>query len=367
MRKVVINGANGYVASHFTHELLTQNFEVAALVRDSNYLSSGARMKTALAEVSENIVPGKNLKVYSYSLFEKDFSLTSAEMHEIFNRPADFFHFAACLKFNAKDQDEIFRTNVDGVENAIKIFMKYSKPGSRFFFISSVYSCGRFSELFEEKFYGNENIGGFRNYYEQSKRYAENVIKKYMENDDLNGYIIRLSQVVGNNKTGVTKTDYGVFDFARRISSLASRFPGQTIRIRTDPNSTQNLIAIDSVVHYLMKIPEITELPEIVNMVGKKPVTNRMIADNVCKYLPIRIIQDTTVEKEQMNILERKIAAGMSFTGDYANSHLHFGRKNLEQYFSPNGNEVTEQSLSKMIEYFVNNLEISKKKETVKS
>jgi len=35
------------------------------------------------------------------------------------------------------------------------------------------------------------------------------------EEHGLNGYVIRLSQVVGNNETGVTRTDYGILQNAR--------------------------------------------------------------------------------------------------------------------------------------------------------
>lgn len=36
MKKIVIAGANSFVASHFVHELLVQGFDVIALVRGSS-------------------------------------------------------------------------------------------------------------------------------------------------------------------------------------------------------------------------------------------------------------------------------------------------------------------------------------------
>ncbi|MGC9356169.1 MAG: NAD(P)H-binding protein, partial [Mariniphaga sp.] len=53
MQKIVINGANGFVASHFILELLEQNFEVVALVRNGEKLSAQQRMQQVLEEVSE--------------------------------------------------------------------------------------------------------------------------------------------------------------------------------------------------------------------------------------------------------------------------------------------------------------------------
>ncbi len=294
----------------------------------------------------------------------KIFHYRKMQLDEIFEEEADFFHFAACLKFTAKDQEEIFKINVEGVENSIKVFLKHAKPGSRFFFVSSVYSCGKFDGPFQEKFYPEQSIENFRNYYEQSKRFAENTVKKYIEKENLNGYIIRLSQVVGNNKTGKTITDYGVFDFAKRMESLSSHFPNKTVRIKVDPHSTQNLIPIDTVTGYFMKIPELDKLPVITNFIGKKYMKNEDIIQSINRILPMNIIQDKNVETERMNILERRIAAGMSFTGVYANVNLQFSSQNLDRYFSPAGKEVTVESLGRMLEYFIRDTQ-SKKQEYI--
>ena len=353
MRKVIINGANGYVASHFVNELHSQNHEVVALVRDSSKLSSAERMDISLAAINNGNKNRTNLTVESYSLLDKNFSISEHKLKNIFNRPVDYFHFAACLKYNTRDKNEIFKTNVDGVENSIKTFLNFAKTGSRFFFISSVYSCGNFSELFEEKFYANEKIGGFRNYYEQSKRYAENVVKEYIEKHDLKAHVLRLSQVVGNNQSGVTLTNYGIFDFAKKIHILSNKYPHETVRIRVDPDSTQNLIPIDNTINYLMKISKLEEIPVIVNFIGKKSIKNDHIIKNISNLLPINLVQDKTINRESMNALERMVSAGMSFTGLYANTNLNFDSKNLDMYFSPNGNEVTEKSVQKMLEYFI--------------
>ncbi|MFA6334125.1 MAG: SDR family oxidoreductase [Bacteroidales bacterium] len=366
MRKIVIDGANGYVASHFINELLIQNYEVVALVRDGRGNSSAERMEYALAEINNfKSINLKNLKVYSYSLLNEDFSISKEELGNIFNEKVDYFHFAACLKFSEKDRDEIFDTNVNGVENSIKTFLKYSLPESRFFFISTAYSCGKMPQLFEEKFYSNEDIAGFRNYYEQSKRFAENVVKKYIEKSNLNGYVIRLSQVTGDNKSGVTITDFGIFDFVKRVYNFSKRYPNETVRISVFPDSTQNLVSIDNIVTYFMRILILNELPSIIHFVGKKSIKNGQIIECICKLLPINIIQDTTLEKENMNAIEKIIAAGMSFTGGYTNTNFLFDTKNLDGIISSYENEVTVLSLYKMLEYFIAGLSTKKRSSIV--
>jgi nucleoside-diphosphate-sugar epimerase len=352
-RKIVITGANGYVASHLISELLLKEYEVIALARGNEKYSAAQRMKNVLDEINENKKSG-NLQTYDYSLLEEDFSMPGKQLEDIFSEPVDFFHFAASLKYSVKDRDTIFETNIGGVENAMKVFLRYSKPGSRFFFISSTYSCGKFSGWFEEKFYENQDITHFRNYYEQSKRFAENVVKRYREEHGLNGYVIRLSQVVGNNETGVTRTDYGVFDFVKRIFHLAEKHPGNTVRIRIDPDATQNLVPINDVVGYFLKIVDAVEpLPVIFNFAAKNSITNREIVEGICRTLPIQIIMDKNLQREDLNALERLIAAGMSFTGSYAETNLLFSTKNLEEVIQSAGNELTVAEFYKMLGYFI--------------
>ena len=235
------------------------------------------------------------------------------------------------------------------------------KNSSRFFFISTAYSCGTFSGLFEEKFYANEDISRFRNYYELSKRVAENIVKKHIDKNGLNGHIIRLSQVVGDNKTGVTKTDYGIFDFTKRIHSLAYKYPNKTVRVHANPDSTQNLIPIDTVIGYLMRTVAVNEIPVIMNFISKNPIKNIHIINSICKLLPINIIPTKNIDREDMDALERLISVGMSFTGGYNNTNILFDTKKLDKVIISDDNEVNEHTVYKMMEYFINKLSEKKR------
>jgi nucleoside-diphosphate-sugar epimerase len=54
MKTVIINGANGYVASNFICNLLKQDYKVIALVR-ANKQDPEDRMNDALANINEGI------------------------------------------------------------------------------------------------------------------------------------------------------------------------------------------------------------------------------------------------------------------------------------------------------------------------
>jgi nucleoside-diphosphate-sugar epimerase len=368
MKTIIVNGANGYVASNFINKLLEQKYIVIALVRSSVKFSSTERMKAALAESSDGEhVNSTNLKVFSYSLLHNDFLIPQEQLKEIFREEVDYFHFAASLKFDLKSKDEIFETNVGGVGNSINVFSKFAKGNSRFFFIGTAYSCGRFSGRFQEKFYPNEDIGKFRNYYEQSKRFAENVVKENIDENGLNGHVIRLSQVVGNNKTGVTKTDYGIFDFAKRMHSLAFRNPNQTVRVHVDPVSTQNLIPVDTVFNYLLRTVEVKHVPTIMNCIAKNQMKNIHIIKSISRLLPIDIVPEKQLARHEMSALERIISAGMTFTESYIDTNLQFDTRNLDKILMVDGHEANENSVYKMLEYFIGSLTTQKRKRAMVS
>jgi nucleoside-diphosphate-sugar epimerase len=362
MKTIIVNGANGYVASNFISYLLKQQYMVIALVR-GNKLKPEERMSKVLSFLDDGAeVDLSNLEVFNYSLLDNDYGMDKNILNSIFSGNVDYFHFAASLKYNEKSIDEIFSTNAEGVENSIRVFLKYAKKNSRFFYIGTAYSCGRFSGLFEEKFYDNKDISAFRNYYEQSKRFAENIVMTNIRNNGLNGHIIRLSQVVGNQKTGVTKTDYGIFDFAKRVYNLANRYPNEIVRVHVDPKATQNLIPIDTVTGHLTRVVEEKEIPEIMNFVSKNPVQNSFIIDTLNQLVPIQIIPVKTLERKDMNPIERMISAGMSFTESYASIDVLFDTRQKDRFLKNTETGPDYKSIAKMMEYFIETVSEKKKK-----
>ena len=360
MKRIIINGANGYVASHFISELLAQKYEVIALVRGARKHSATERMKNTLDEINE-YTPTKNLRIYNYSLLEENFNIPKDELKDIFSQEIDYFHFAASLKYDLKSKEEIFETNVNGIENSVQVYSRYASKGSRFFYISTAYTCGKISSPFKEVFYENDDITSFRNHYEQSKRFGENIVRKYQEKNNLNAHIIRLSQVIGNNQTGVTLTDYGIFDFAKRIHSLAYKYPNQTIRVQVNPDATQNLIPIDTVTAYLLRTVELPALPAIMNFIAKKQIKNKDILSNLSGLIPINIIPDMELRQNDMNALERLISIGMSFTGSYSNVNITFETKNLDSILITEVDQPSKHTIFNMLEYFINKLKEKKK------
>ena len=354
MKRIIVNGANGYVASHFIRELLAQGFEVVALARENDRSSARERVLSALSRIDgEEISKLGNLTVYPYALLEDDFGMSQDDLKSVFGVKADYFHFAASLKYDFKSKSEILETNVDGVENSLTIYRKNATTGSRFLFIGTAYSCGNFKGQFKEEFYPDQDVSHFRNYYEYSKRLAESLIKRHMNDFGLDAHIIRLSQVVGDSRTGVTTTDYGVFDFSKRLHGIARRNPNEMVRIKVDPDSTQNLIPIDTVVNYLHQTVKVDDIPTIMNFVAHHSIRNIQVINKLNDLLEINIIPEPDLDPSELSRLEKLISIGMSFTGRYTTIDLKFDTTQRDKVIDSTANDIDDATFAKMLEYFV--------------
>lgn len=357
MSKILINGANGYLASNLIALLLEKNHQVVALVRPSKETDPTDRMRQALKECTDqpSIYNSQNLEVMSYDLHAEDFGMMGEQAKQLFDDCVDYFHFAATLKFSEKAKDEIFDTNVDGVKNSVNFFQKYANASARFFFVSTAYSCGITTENAQEKIYPIAGIEHFRNYYEQSKRYAEHVIAEEVKGNHLNGYILRPSQVIGNSQTGVTKTDFGVFDFVKRMAYLAKRYPNETVRMRGDATMTQNLIPVDVLVDMMAKVIGKDDLPFVTHLVATEPTRNIDIINHLNSILSIHIVFQPLLQTAEMSALERILDAGMAFTGSYSRCHINFDSQNLKYLGAGETIKVKKETLYQMIAYFLEN------------
>lgn len=354
MKQIVVNGANGYVASHFICEMLNRGHRVIALARENEKQSARERVEQAILDTGQGeIQNGHNLRVFGYSLLAENFSIPVGDLEAMFRPDADFFHFAASLKFDFNSESEILRTNVAGVENSIEVFQKYATENSRFFLIGTAYSCGNFRGVFEEKFYPDEVSSAFRNYYEYSKRLAENLVKRKMEAYGIRAHIIRLAQVVGDNETGVTTTDYGVFDFAKRLSAISRRYPDESVRIKVDPTGTQTLIAINTVVNYLRQSVDANELPIIMNFVPGRSIQNIHIINTLNDLLALTIIPKIELNPEDLTGLEKLVSAAMAFTGEYTTINLNFDTSQRDKVIVPEEHGIDEETIAHMLNYFV--------------
>jgi hypothetical protein len=105
-----------------------------------------------------------------------------------------------------------------------------------------------------------------------------------------------------------------------------------------------------------MRTVEVKHVPTIMNFVAKNQIKNSHILKSISNLLPIAVIPEKNLARDEMNALERIVAAGMIFTKNYIDTNLQCDTKNLDKILMVDGHEADEESVYKMLEYFIDNL-----------
>ncbi len=168
--KIAITGGTGHLGINLIKKLVTQNYHVKALIR-----------QTSLP------FKHKNLEWIQGHLED----MTSLE-HLVENCQT-LIHAASAISLGEKNQDLVFRVNVMGTENLLKACV--SKP-IRFIYISS--STVATDPLHDEPFnetrpYRTDNSF----FYAWTKAQAEQRVLDAVKNDDLDGCILRPTAILG--------------------------------------------------------------------------------------------------------------------------------------------------------------------------
>ena len=148
-------------------------------------------------------------------------------------------HAAASVKFDKELAEEIWLTNFIGTKNVISVASALGVK--EFHYISTAYASAG------------------RNPYEESKLAAEGLVKK----SKMPYSIYRLSVIIGDSRTGHTKTFNGFYGFFAGLHRIAERsrkkrgFDGEVqlpVYINCSFKSTLNLIPVDWTVKTLVAL-----------------------------------------------------------------------------------------------------------------
>lgn len=332
-RTVVIDGANGFVGSNLARVQAGRGRSVVALARGTSEETLEA-IQGALVEPDEPAFTDRCHPV-SYVLDQADLGLDDAGLAEVFGDPCDYWHTAASVSLSSRNPAELFATNVEGTRSALEAFRRHASPGSRFFQVSTAYSCGHHDGEAPEGWHETADWSAFRTYYEASKREAELVFRSFREEHGVSGTVVRLGQVVGHSQTGETSSLYGIYDLIRALARISHRHPDQKVRVTAAPNATLNLVPVDRCTDWMCRVGDLDEVPwnpPIVHLVDRSGIPADVVAAAISNYLPIELVlvPEDELPANEMSAFERLVAARTSFTGRYVSHRIDFARNNLD-------------------------------------
>lgn len=210
-------------------------------------------------------------------------------------------HMAALTSLRARHRDAHLLVNYHGTKNVIQ----WCKANNvkRFFYVSTIYVCGDRNGTFSESQLGVHQR--FKNNYEQSKFFAESLLRRVTR---LDVTVFRPGILVGGYSDGKTTLFEGFYRplkamvlahvFAERRLKLPKReivervlhLPNLRLPIRLygDPESLLSLTPVDWAADEIARLIDISELQRTYHIVSDRMPTLALIAESINEALSLR-------------------------------------------------------------------------------
>jgi nucleoside-diphosphate-sugar epimerase len=342
----VVDGANGFVASHLIGALLARGDSVVALARAS---AEVVRRKVSDALTTLHLDPAlaKEVQVRAFSLAEPDLGIP---VSDVFVEPCTFWHGAALITFFPRRGAELHSVNVVGSANTAAAFARHAKPGSRYVHVSTAYQHGTTDGRALEQWPKYGHPSEFRNDYEHSKRLAEVDLSQTELTRRGEVLVTRLGVVVGHSGNGRALSDLGFYDFLRVIALFARRNPGERVRFVCHPRAALHLAPVDGTVDRLLALAAGPLDRPVRHLVPSTavPVTDLFAA--ISAHLPVELVAVTAadVEAQPFTRFEAIVNMRCKYTSPYLRHTYEF-----ESYEDAAPPPVTPRILDLLISWYV--------------
>ena len=173
--KVLVTGANGFLGSWLTRELVKQGYETYALVRPKSDL-------TELAGVNCKYLHGDVTDVHS--------------LLEAFKGIDTVFHLAGVVAYKKSDRAQMERVNVQGTQNVVEVCREHKVR--KLVYLSSVVAVGAGytpDQVMNEE--SEFNIHDLDLGYFETKHEAEKIVKKACDRGEIDAVMLNPSTIYG--------------------------------------------------------------------------------------------------------------------------------------------------------------------------
>jgi len=291
-KRVLITGGAGFIGSNLSRYLLSKKYVV---------------------HVVDNLITGRQENIFSlrphrdFHFYKMDV-VCSGFVRLFKTLPIDHIYHLACPTGvpNIKTLgEEMLATSSIGTRNVLELARIHN---ARILYTSSAEVYGNpLVAPQKEEYCGNVHPLGDRSAYEEGKRFAESMMKLYVQKYGVSGKIVRIFNTYG---PGMSFTDTRVFP--QFIKSVLS---GENFRIYGDGSQTRTCLYIDDLVRGLSLVIQRGKAGEVYNIGGNEMITIKDLAhlileisgkNNVIDYHP-HFIEDHT---NRLPFLEKISALG---------------------------------------------------------
>jgi nucleoside-diphosphate-sugar epimerase len=321
----LVTGATGFVGAAISLELLRAGYGVVAMVRPSDE-GEEVRFVSALRHAAR--VYGTELDLSAY---ERVYAVSGdllehgggVELRGL-SKVRQIWHSAASLRYENRYQDEIHATNVRGTGHILDLAQRLGVE--TFNYVSTAYVAGRREGvILEEPAAALET----NNHYEQSKIDAERLVSS----TGMRTRIFRPSIVVGHSQTLAATAFSGFYGFVRQLRQfrgIADRtqrglLERRPLKIRLDPETCINLVAIDRVASETVRIGLSDVGNGIFHLTHRAPPNVAEVVRTIFAELGLAE-PEFVPERGELEWLDQRFDDRLKFYGSYLRGRKTFDR-----------------------------------------
>jgi len=251
----LVTGGAGFIGSHLVEALAERGYEVV---------------------VVDNLSSGKREYVSSAELFVLDVVRDVEELARIVERfdVSCVWHLAAEPNVRNKNAEEHFRNNLLSTKTLLDVCVRHGIDTFVLASTSTIYGEAKVKPT-------PENYGELKpiSYYGATKLAAEALVSGYSFENDINSFIFRLANIIGERLThGV------IYDFFMKLKKNR-----EVLEILGDGTQRKSYLSVkDCVDAMLLAFEKVREKVAIFNVGSREWISVREIADIVCDELNVR-------------------------------------------------------------------------------
>ena len=219
-KQIFITGASGFIGSHLAGKLAENEASaINLLIRPFNGFTAGERWKRIADWLDLSDETRQRISVFSGDLNSPDLSLSSDDARFLKKHTDEIIHTAASTSFSEKKREQVFQTNINGLNNLLSFFAGGSFE--HFHHISTAYVAGITRDPCLEAI---SRPSKFLNPYEEAKHQAEIIIREFCVRKNIHLVIYRPSIVYGNSITGRTFRFNALYHPVRSVAYIRDLF-----------------------------------------------------------------------------------------------------------------------------------------------